>query len=76
MDETPTWLTVLVSWMPMLVMIGIWAYITRRIFGRSKSGLSQMEYLEALLAEQKRHNQQIETLVARLSNREPPQPPA
>ncbi len=69
MEETPFWITLLVSWGPMLLLIGVWVYYMRAYAGRTKSGMSQMDYLEQLLIETKRHNQQLETLLARLADK-------
>lgn len=70
MDAGVNWIELLVSWMPMLLLIGVWVYFMQRYAGRSKSGLTQIQYLDELLQETRRHNQQIEKLIERLVERD------
>lgn len=69
MNEGINWIELLISWFPMLLLIGVWVYYMQQYGGRTKSGLSQMQYLEQLLEETRRHNQQMEKLMERLAER-------
>ena len=65
-------LDILISWFPMLLLIGVWIYFMRSM--RPKSGISQFEYLEQILAETRRHNNELEKLLARVEQREAVKP--
>lgn len=69
MSNGINWIELLVSWGPMLLLIAVWIYFMQRYHGLTKSGMTQMQYLEALLEETKRHNQQLEKLIERLAER-------
>jgi len=71
MDSAPTLLSVLISWFPMLLLIGVWIFFLRRLNrdARSKSGMTQTQYLEELLQETRRHNEQLERLLANTNER-------
>jgi len=63
------WVELLVSWVPMLLLIGVWIYYMQIYGGRSKSGMTQIQYLEELLIETRRHNQMMEKLLERVADR-------
>ncbi len=68
-NQTPVIIDVLVSWFPMLLLIGVWVYFMRRLGGGGK--LTTSEYYEQFLREQKRSNEALEKILARLESRLP-----
>lgn len=68
MDEPNALLGVAIQWLPMLLLIGVWLYIMRRQSNPLR-GISHAEYLEQLLAEERRHNAQLEKILERLSDK-------
>ena len=71
MDGPPTLLSVLINWFPMLLLIAVWIYFMRAYRGqmRSQSGMTHVQYLEELLKESRRHNEQLEQLLATTNER-------
>ncbi|MEQ1651988.1 MAG: hypothetical protein ABL897_05840 [Hyphomicrobium sp.] len=69
MDEPNALLSIAVQWLPMIVLIGVWLYFMRRQSNPLK-GISHAEYLEQLLAEERRHNAQLEKILERLSDKQ------
>jgi ATP-dependent Zn protease len=69
--EDPTLLTVLIGWFPMLLLIGVFIYFTRTLMSRTRSisGLTSVQYMEELLKETRRHNEQLERLLASTNER-------
>ena len=57
------WVDLLINWFPMLLLIGVWIFFMRQTLGGNSP---QRQYMVANLAEQKRHNEQMEKLVAAL----------
>ncbi len=66
-----TIVSVLVQWAPMLVLIGVYVYMMRKYLGPRRNGMTNSEYLSALLQEKKRHNEVLENILAQLSHRPP-----
>jgi ATP-dependent Zn protease len=66
-NQTPVIIDVLVSWFPMLLLIGVWVYFMRRCGGGGK--ITTSEYYEQFLQEQKRSNEALEKILTRLENR-------
>ncbi|MEZ5843587.1 MAG: hypothetical protein R3D27_07615 [Hyphomicrobiaceae bacterium] len=60
-------LETLIAWLPMLILIGVWIYFMRQM--RGKGGLTQFEYMEQLLAETRRHNNELEKILNRIDER-------
>jgi ATP-dependent Zn protease len=67
--EQPTLISVLIGWFPMLLLIGVWIYFMRRFRMQSASGMTQFQYMEELLKETRRHNDQLERLLATANDR-------
>ena len=57
------WGALLIDWFPMLVLVGVWLYFMRQM---QSAKSPQRQYMAAHLAEQKRHNEQMERLIAAL----------
>ena len=53
----------LIDWLPMLLLIGVWLYFMRQM---QSAESPQRQYMVAHLAEQKRHNEQMERVIAAL----------
>ncbi len=68
-NQVPSLIEVFVNWFPMLLLIGVWIYFMRRFGGRGK--LTTSEYYEQFLQEQKRNNEALEKILARLEQRLP-----
>ena len=58
------WIELAGNLIPALLLIAAFFYLSSQF--RGKNGFTQMQYLEELLAETKRHNEQLEKLVAAL----------
>jgi hypothetical protein len=69
--EDPTLLTVLIGWLPMLLLIGVFIYFTRTLMSRTRSisRLISVQYMEELLKETRRHNEHVERLLASTNER-------
>ena len=69
--DGPTLLSLLANWFPMLLLIGVWIYFMRVFMRRSQSqaGMTQIQYLEELLKETRRHNEQLERLLTSTNDR-------
>jgi hypothetical protein len=66
------WLELVVSWLPFLVLIGIWFWLSRR-FGmqaRGKSGTTMIELYEQQVEESRRMNANLERIAVSLEKRE------
>jgi len=66
--ETPWFVSLLVSWLPFLALIGVWIYLTR---GTQKRGLWALtaDHLESQLAEMRRMNAALERIAAAVEKR-------
>ena len=62
------WVQTIIGWVPMLLLIGVWVFFMRKMSAGGKSGMSNNQYLKELLAENKRHNDQMENLLGRLTD--------
>ncbi|MEQ1671661.1 MAG: hypothetical protein ABL893_12435 [Hyphomicrobium sp.] len=69
MDEPGTLISVLIQWFPMILVFGAWIYFMRRQTNPVK-GISHAQYLEQLLAEERRHNDVLEKLLQRLAEKQ------
>ena len=68
-NQVPSIIEVFVNWFPMLLLIGVWIFFMRSYIGGGK--LSARQYQEQCLQEQKRHNEALEEILARLEHRLP-----
>lgn len=59
-------LELLVSWFPMLLLIGVWIYFMTQMKG-GKYGAAK--YYGDYLAEQRRHNERLEQIIAKMDER-------
>ena len=68
------WVSLLVSWLPFLVLIGVWVWLSRGVGmrARSPSGATMIELYEQQLAETRRMNATLERIAAAIEKR--PQP--
>lgn len=66
MNETPTLLSVIINWFPMLLLIGVWVYFMKSMMGKSRgaSGKSYAILLEEMNAEMRRQNDLLERIVS------------
>jgi hypothetical protein len=69
--EEPSLISLLANWFPMLLLIAVWIYFSRIMLRRfqSASGMTQIQYAEELLKETRRHNEQLERLLASANDR-------
>ena len=68
MVDTLVILELFLKWVPVFVFLGLFFWIVRRS-KHPKTGISQFEYLERGLAEQKRHNAQLEKILENMNRR-------
>jgi ATP-dependent Zn protease len=68
------WVSLAVSWLPFLVLIGLWFWFSRRsgMQARGSSGATLIELYEQQVAETKRMNAILERIAASLEKRESP----
>jgi len=65
------WWSLLVSWLPFLVLIGVWVLLSRGIGmrARSPSGVTMIELYEQQLAETRRMSAALERIAAAMEKR-------
>ena len=65
------WVSLLVSWLPFLILIGVWFWLSRSVGmrARSKSGATMIELYEQQLAETRRMSASLERIAAALEKR-------
>ena len=65
------WASLLVSWLPFLILIGVWFYLSRSVGmrARGKSGATMIELYEQQLAETRRMSASLERIAAALEKR-------
>jgi hypothetical protein len=68
-NQMPSLIELLINWFPILLLIAVWIYFMRRYNGGGK--LSTPQYFEQFLLEQKRHNEALEKILARIEQRLP-----
>ena len=68
MESDTNWVSLLVNWLPMLVILGAWIYVMRSMTGGG-GGMSYGKYLEQHLAETRRHNELLEKILQSLSDK-------
>lgn len=66
------WLSLLTSWMPFLVLIGVWFWLSRSMGMRARgsSGATMIELYEQQVAETRRMNAMLERIATSLEKRE------
>jgi hypothetical protein len=63
---SPSWLvSLIVSWLPFLVLVGVWLWFSRRT-GRASSGTSWVDLFEQQVVETRRTNALLERIAAAL----------
>jgi ATP-dependent Zn protease len=67
--DTPTWMNMLISWAPFLLLIAFWIF-----FMRQMRGGKQAKYIERSLAFMDRQEQLLERIAVALEQRNKPQP--
>ncbi|OPY96802.1 hypothetical protein A5906_00290 [Bradyrhizobium sacchari] len=67
------WVELAVSWLPFLLLIGLWFWFSRRagMQARSKSGVSLIELYEQQVTETRRMNGYLERIAKSLEKHEP-----
>lgn len=68
------WVSLLVSWLPFLILIGVWFFLSRSMGmrARSASGATMIELYEQQVAETRRMNAMLERIAVTLEKRERP----
>jgi ATP-dependent Zn protease len=66
------WVSLAVSWLPFLVLIGLWFWFSRRsgMQARTASGVTMIELYEQQVAETRRMNVNLERIAVSLEKRE------
>jgi len=66
------WMSLVVSWLPFLVLIGLWFWVSRRsgMRARTASGVTMIELYEQQVSESRRMNLNLERIAASLEKRE------
>jgi ATP-dependent Zn protease len=66
------WTALAVSWLPFVVLIGVWFWFSRRsgMQARGSSGTTMIELYEQQVAETRRMNANLERIAASLEKRE------
>jgi ATP-dependent Zn protease len=66
------WVNLAVSWLPFLLLIGVWLYLSRKqgMQARGSSGASMIELYEQQVAETRRMNGYLERIAAAMEKRE------
>ena len=65
------WLSVLLSWLPFLVLIGVWFWISRSagMKARGRSGTTMIELYEQQVEETRRMNTTLERIAVAMEKR-------
>lgn len=69
MDDQTTWLSVLVAWGPMILLIAVWVYVARRQGWGFGGRMTYAQYLEELLVENRRQGERLGLLLERMDQR-------
>ena len=66
------WMSLAISWLPFLVLIGLWLWLSRRtgMQARTASGVTMIELYEQQVTESRRMNLMLERIAASLEKRE------
>jgi ATP-dependent Zn protease len=64
---TQTWTELIVAWLPLVILVGLWFIVMRRMNG--PTGISQGQYMHEILAETKRQNEALFKLLAVMDER-------
>jgi ATP-dependent Zn protease len=66
------WLSLVVSWLPFLLLIGAWLYFSRTsgMQARGRSGVTMIELYEQQVAETRRTNATLERIAVAMEKRE------
>jgi ATP-dependent Zn protease len=65
------WLSLLMSWLPFLLLIGVWVWLSRGVGmrARGRSGITMIELYEQQVEETRRMNITLERIAAALEKR-------
>ncbi|HTC99328.1 MAG TPA: hypothetical protein VK734_16470 [Bradyrhizobium sp.] len=65
------WLSLLVSWLPFLLLIGVWFWLSRSagMKARGRSGITMIELYEQQVEETRRMNATLERIAAAMEKR-------
>ena len=66
------WVSLVVSWLPFLVLIGVWFWLSRSVGMRARgsSGATMIDLYEQQVAETRRMNAMLERIAVTLEKRE------
>lgn len=66
------WASLVVSWLPFIVLIGVWFWLSRRtgMQARGSSGTTMIQLYEQQVEESRRMNVNLERIAAALEKRE------
>jgi hypothetical protein len=67
MSDTPSFIEVATSWLPMLLLIAVFIWYSRRITGQ-RGRLSMSDYMEQHIVEIRRHNAVLEQILLELKS--------
>jgi ATP-dependent Zn protease len=62
-------LSIMVSWFPFLLLVGLWFYFMWRTGALKRGAMTNSEYLEEHLKETRRSNAALEAVIARMDDR-------
>jgi ATP-dependent Zn protease len=65
-DDTPSLISILAGWFPMLLLIAVWIYFMRRMGGGGNYMNAVRDYMNEHIAETKRINANLERIAAAL----------
>jgi ATP-dependent Zn protease len=58
---------VAIAWLPIVVIIGIWAYFMRRF--RGPTGMTQGQYMHEIVQENRKHNEALLKVIDQMDRR-------
>jgi hypothetical protein len=70
-DSTAAIIAYFLTWLPLLLVAGVWLFICWKQGVFRRGAMSQSRYLEEILNETKRHNAVLEALMTKMDARLP-----
>ena len=68
-SETPWWISLIVSWLPFIMLIAVWVYLGKRMQVGGPGGHKLIELYEAQVAETRKTNRVLERIAVALEKR-------
>jgi ATP-dependent Zn protease len=56
-----------IAWLPLIIIIGIWAFIMRRF--RGPTGMTQGQYMHEIAQENRKHNEALLKIIDQMDQR-------